>query len=85
MSYNYEDIKPQLFTEENQKLFLGIRDQVNSMIKVSGAVTMLKAIKLPPGIGAAADGWVSMACVHRLVELGEIRELFLDVFVGNDA
>ena len=82
--YEYEKIKPELFLEENQKLFLAIRDQVHRKIKISGAVTMNRAIELPEGIGAAG-GWQMMACVHRLAELGEIKEITRDVFVdGKD-
>ncbi len=72
--YNYEELKPTLFTEENQKLFLGIRDQVQGMIKQSGAVDMGHAMELPTGAGAA-NSWTMMACVDRLVELGELREI----------
>lgn len=87
--YRYEEIKPQLFTEENQKLFLALRDQIHNRLRVSGAITMAKAIELPNGIGAAGS-WEMMACVDRLVELNEIIEIPTDegpaqdrIFIGK--
>jgi len=74
MCYKYEKIKPKIFTEENQKLFLGIREHVKRTLAISGAITMIKATILPKGVGGA-DSWTQMACVDRLVELGEIREI----------
>ena len=72
--YNYEEQKQKLFTDNGQRLFLAIRDQVQKMVIESGAVTMGKAIGLPSGIGAA-DSWEMMACVDRMVELKELREI----------
>lgn len=72
--YNYDMERDKIFSEEGQRLFLGIRDNCKRMMSVSGAFTMGNAIKLPNGIGAA-DSWSMMACVDRLVELGEIREV----------
>lgn len=74
MSYNYETEKRELFKEENQKLFLAIRDQVKQKISVAGAVTLLTSCRLPDGIGAAGS-WTMMACVDRLVELGELKKI----------
>lgn len=67
--YVYEEEKRHIFTEEGQKSFLKIRDHVQSCLKMSGAVTMGHAM-----IGSG-DSWVLMACVDRLVELGEMREI----------
>lgn len=72
--YNYEIMKIELFKEENQKLFLAIRDQVSQTLLKSGAITMGAAISLPSGIGSA-DSFTMMACVDRLVELGELQEV----------
>lgn len=68
--YNYNELKPNLFTEENQRRFLAIRDNIARHLKLSGAVTMGKAIAAEGG-----DSWINMACVDRLVELGELREV----------
>jgi len=72
--YNYPQQRHQIFTESGQRLFLAIRDQVHGLIAQSGAVTMGKATSLPRGI-STANSWDLMACVDRLVELGEILEV----------
>ena len=72
--YNYQEQKKELFTEDGLKLFTAIRDQINRMLKVSGAVKMGNAISLPKGIGAA-DTWELMACVDHMVSLGELIEV----------
>jgi hypothetical protein len=72
--YAYANLRPELFTEEGQRLLIGIRDNAKRLIKCAGAATMGCLTKLPNGIGAA-DSWAMMACVDRLVELGDIREI----------
>lgn len=67
--YNYNEIKPEIFTEENQKTFLEIRDKVHETIKTGGYITMNDALA---GRGSV---WLRMAMVDRLVELGEIHEV----------
>jgi hypothetical protein len=81
--YSYEIEKPNVFTERGQRLFLGIRDQVHRLLDLSGAVRMQEAMALPPGIGAASS-WEMLACVDRLVELGEIREVTSGNVAGQD-
>lgn len=83
--YNYNEMKPQIFTEEGQVTFLKIRDNVHKILKVSGAVRMEEAIRESHG-----DIWFRIACVDRLVELGEIREVTMNneagqhrIFVSN--
>jgi len=68
--YKYEELKAGLFTENGQVMFLGIRDNTKKLLATSGAVSMFKAISTTTG-----DSWLRVACVDRLVELGEIREL----------
>lgn len=70
MSYKYRDTKSKIFEEENQKIFLKIRDNINRLLADAGAVSMGRAIK-----GTTGDSWVMLACVDRLVELGEIEEI----------
>lgn len=74
MSYDYKTQRKELFDDEGQRLFLAVRDQVKYMLDTSGAITMGCAMQLPKGIGAA-DSWSLMACVDRMVELKEIREI----------
>lgn len=74
MSYEYQDEKPGILTDDGQRLFLKVRDQVHEMLKCSGAVMMENATRLPPGVGCSCN-WRLMACVDRLVEIDEIVEV----------
>ena len=69
--YRYADLKDELFTDEGQKTFLKIRDAVHKILVIAGAVRMQEVMSAA-GVG---DSWVTQACVDRLVELGEIREI----------
>ena len=68
--YDYSVEKKKVFTEEGQIKFLKIRDGVKKLLSKSGAITMGRAMSLDTGIS-----WENMACVDRLVELGEIVEI----------
>ncbi|MHA1170356.1 MAG: hypothetical protein ACTSRU_21215 [Candidatus Hodarchaeales archaeon] len=68
--YDYQDYKPELFKEENQEMFLKIRDGIAATIQIAGCITMGKAIDFGNG-----DPWLRMAMVDRLVEVGEIIEV----------
>jgi len=68
--YNYTEIRPQLFTEEGQRVFLKIRDNAHRLCTEAGCVRAQEA-----WARCAGDDWLRLACIDRLVELGEIREL----------
>lgn len=51
-------------------MFLKIRDKANVLLPKSGAVRMQELIA-----GTGGDSWMMLACVDRLVELGELREV----------
>lgn len=68
--YNYAEERPYIFTEEGQVMFLKIRDTVQQLLRIAGAFQMEKALKETLG-----SAWSAMACVDRLVELKEIREI----------
>ena len=72
MGYNYKKERAAIFTEEGQEMFLKIRDRVGNLIKLSGGVRMDMAI-----LDCVGSSWEMMACVDRLVELGEIYEVEL--------
>lgn len=67
--YKYENLKPGIFTEDGQTMFLQIRDRVKNILAQSGAITMGVAM------AGTGDSWKRMACVDRLVELGELKEI----------
>ena len=70
-TYNYKEQKKNIFTEEGQKMFLKIRDNAHQLLESSGAFMMGHVIR---NVGGGSS-WDMLACVDRLVELGEIREL----------
>jgi hypothetical protein len=70
MSYSYQTERPYLFTEDGSRQFLRIRDNVHRLLKKAGAVRMAEAIS-----GETGGVWEMLACVDRLVELNEIREI----------
>jgi len=70
VSYQYSVERENLFTDKGQRRFISIRDNVNQLLKQAGAVRMDKAIATVTG-----DSWGMLACVDRMVELGELLEL----------
>ena len=77
--YNYYSIKTSLYSEENLKKFLFIRDHVRGLLSSSGAFSMGKAMSCCSG-----DSWLNMACVDLLKDLGEIKELDIGPVRGQD-
>ena len=78
MSYNYLTERPVIFTEEGQRMFLNIRDNAKRLLKEAGAARMQEIIKGNTGIS-----WHMLACVDRLVEIGELRELTNNIVAGQ--
>jgi len=70
--YNYQNERSSIFTEEGSVRFTKIRDHVLHRIRYTGAIDMHNAMCAP---GTSGDTWKLMACVDRLVELGELREV----------
>jgi hypothetical protein len=68
MPYVYQEEKPKLLTDAGQRLFLRFRDRTQQLLKTSGAA---RAHELMAGF--SGDSWVLLACIDRLVELGELR------------
>lgn len=68
--YNYETEKAKLFTDDGQRQFLKIRDNVQKLLQQSGAVRMQEVL-----VGATGPTWTLLACVDRMIELGELREI----------
>lgn len=70
MSYSYAEEKDKLFTDDGQRKFLMVRDRVHKLLEQTGAVRMDEAIR-----GFTGDSWFLLACVDRMVEIGELREI----------
>lgn len=75
--YNYIEEKPKIFTEKGQVDFLKTRDKVKGLLKIAGAFNITH-------VTVSGDGWLAMAYVDRLVELGEIKELTSQDVRGQD-
>ena len=70
MPYDYATERPFVFSEEGQKTFLAIRDRATYLLAQAGAVRCHELLAT-----SAGDSWHILACVDRLIELGELREL----------
>lgn len=70
MSYNYKTERPYIFTEEGQRMFLDIRDKSQQLIRDAGAFRMQEVM-----LGLSGSTWAMLACIDRLIELKEIREV----------
>lgn len=68
--YKYEAMKNDLFTDKGQIKFINIRDNVKNLLEQAGAVRMQEAINVETG-----DNWLLLACVDRMVEIGELKEI----------
>lgn len=76
--YDYATERPAIFTEHGQIMFLKIRDNVDILIAKAGAVRMAEIM-----MGVTGDSWEMLACVDRLVELGELREVTSQSVAGQ--
>ena len=74
MGYDYQKEKQNLFTEQGQIAFLHVRDGVHAALKQAGAIRYQELNQFVKG-GMTGDSWFHLACVDRLVELGEIVRL----------
>lgn len=79
MIYVYEKQRQNLFTDEGQRMFLRVRDWVGLRLNDAGAFRMQEAMSAAGG----GDSWDMLACVDRLVELGEIREVTRGACAGQ--
>lgn len=70
MPYDYQHERAAVFTEEGQLAFLKIRDKARYLLGIAGA---FRVEELLSGLGG--DSWLQLACIDRLVELGEIKPL----------
>lgn len=70
MSYDYRQERPFVFTEDGQLMLLRVRDKAFELFKIAGAARLDCLIR-----GLAGDTWSMLACVDRLVEIGDMREI----------
>ena len=70
MSYRYANERPFVFTDEGQLMFLKVRDRAKKLLDEAGAVACDALIS-----GLTGNSWSMLACVDRLVEIGELKEV----------
>jgi hypothetical protein len=70
-NYNYDDIRPELFTEEGVELLMKLRDISGKMLFQAGAYTFEKVTRTITG-----DTWLMMAALDYMVERKEIRMVY---------
>ncbi len=75
MSYCYATERPKIFTENGQSAFLKVRDAAHELLEIAGAFRQSELLMRAKICG---DSWFMIACIDRLVELGEIVELRRD-------
>lgn len=67
MSYQYQVERVKLFNDEGQRLFLRVRERARTLLETAGAFREAEALS-----GFMGDTWLLIACLDRMVELGEI-------------
>ena len=72
MAYNYQKQRPHIFTEQGVRDLITVRGTVSNCIAIAGCVRMDKAISRLTG-----GAWNMLAIVDYLVEVGELREVFV--------
>ncbi len=70
MSYDYQTERSFVFTEGGQVMFLKIRDTAKALIATAGVARCDKITN-----GCTGSSWHMLACIDRLVELGELLEV----------
>ena len=70
-NYNYEDIRPELFTEDGVELLMKMRDHSSKLLFQAGAYSFEKITRTIPG-----DTWLMMAALDYMVERKEIRQVY---------
>lgn len=77
--YNYPEVRPEIFTDSGRQKLEVIRQKVSQHLGNSPSITLVQAIS-----GALGDTWVNMACVDRMVELGELEEIDVRAKIAQD-
>jgi hypothetical protein len=75
MSYNYEAMRPGIFTEKGTQQLLVVRDKARGCLRVAGAVKMDHFTTCE---------WEQMAMADYLVEREELREVTTRPCHGQD-
>lgn len=71
MSYSYEQERAKVLAPERQDQFIHGRDRLLKAIEPTGAILWMKAMQF----FNTGSSWTDMACVDRMVELGDLRRV----------
>ncbi len=71
MSYVYAAEKVRLFTDEGSRDFIANRDIAMRMVGETGAFRVLEFL----GKSKGSDTWFRIACLDRMVEMGDLVKL----------
>lgn len=80
--YDYQKEKAKLFTDEGSRSFTRNRDTVLEAVGKTGAIRCAEAVQY--FIRDGSDSWFKLACLDRMVELGDICEVPRGEVAGQD-
>ncbi len=73
MAYDYATEKPNLFTDDGQRILMATRDASRDLIKSAGAFSLGRLMDATVSLAVGGAGtWPMMAAVDRLIEMGEL-------------
>lgn len=72
IGYSYSSQKENLFNEKGQVAFMRVRDRVKELLDKGKAFRVDSLLQ--HSWGMHVDDWDLLACLDRMVELGEITE-----------
>lgn len=68
--YDYESMKPKLFTEEGFRVLLKVKENADRMSEIAGCATVDKLMSSVTG-----DSWLMLAAIDFLEEKGYLRKV----------
>ena len=68
--YDYQKERPDIFTEQGQKMLTAIRDTSRGLFSFSGAALSEDMMK-----GVTGGSWTMLACIDYLAETGDVLEV----------
>jgi hypothetical protein len=70
--YNYNEQKEKLLTTSGFNAFIQVKANAEKLLKEAGAFKLHNVIQ---GVSGAGSSWTLLACVDKLVENKEIKEI----------
>lgn len=76
MTYDYAKERPELFTEDGQRVLLAVRDAAFDLISTAGAVRAAEVMDVAVKRLGAASSWTMLAALDRLVEIKDLVQVY---------